>query len=81
MRVGETIDMKETGNTIRWFREKKGLKQYEVAEELDVAPSVYGRWERGLSLPSLDNAIRLANLLEVYIEDFVIEYFEGDADD
>ena len=48
---------------IRKAREQAGLTQEEVAEALFVSRQAVSKWESGLSRPSTDNLIRLAQLL------------------
>ena len=75
------IDYKETGRTIQWFRERKGLTRTYVADVIGTHHQVVSSWELGQYLPSLGNAIRLADLFGVSVEDFVIQRMECEAYD
>ena len=54
---------------LKEFRERKGLNQVQVAQHIGVGPRVYNRWERGGAVPRLDTLIKLADLLEVSLDE------------
>ncbi|WP_129731941.1 MULTISPECIES: helix-turn-helix domain-containing protein [Bacillaceae] len=56
------------GHRLRICREKKGLKQVEVAQIIGVANNTLSGYESGKYEPSLSMLIRLAELYEVPIE-------------
>lgn len=66
------INLAETAEKIRWFRKRTGMSMATVADLLDVNRTTVQQWENGNSLPSLRNAIFLADMFNVYIEDLVI---------
>jgi transcriptional regulator with XRE-family HTH domain len=47
------------GKAARLARRAAGLTQQDVAESVGIVPEVYGRIERGVSLPSLSTLFRL----------------------
>lgn len=55
------------GNPISDFlREKRlsqGLTQNQMAKRFDISPEVYAEWERGASLPRLDETFALLQML------------------
>ena len=55
--------MKNLGKTIREARESLRLRQWEVAEELNVARTTVSNWERGHSQPDLDTLRKLSAVL------------------
>ena len=55
----------ELGNKIRAQREKRGLKQQDVANALDVSPQAVSKWERGENAPDITVLKPLARLLGV----------------
>ena len=57
--------MKNFGERLRDARTKKGLKQSDVAEKLDCAPTSLTNWEHGKIQPPLDVLSRLCEVLEV----------------
>lgn len=64
------MDPREVGRRIKLARERKGLTQLEFALEANVSPSSVARWESG-KLPPVRELMRLADLLEVPVEDLV----------
>lgn len=53
------INRKEVGRRLRKAREKRRMKQREVAEILGMEPDSYGNIERGTESPSLLRIIQL----------------------
>lgn len=66
------INVTETGEKIRWFRKRAGMTMVEVATALGVNYTTVQKWEYGGLLPNLRNAVFLADLFNVYIEDLVV---------
>jgi DNA-binding XRE family transcriptional regulator len=56
-------------NHIQALRRLRGLTQEQLATQLGVHPSVVSRWERGVRLPSLPIALRLADALACRVDD------------
>jgi transcriptional regulator with XRE-family HTH domain len=52
------------GKAARLARREAGLTQQDVAESVGIVPEVYGRIERGVSLPSLSTLFRLCVTLQ-----------------
>jgi transcriptional regulator with XRE-family HTH domain len=48
---------------LRALRELKGMNQKDFAELLDVQPSAYNKWEKGVNRPDYENLNRIAKLL------------------
>ena len=56
-------------NLLKKYRRVRGLRQKDVAMILDLrSPSRISRWEKGLCLPSLTNALRLAAVYRVMVD-------------
>ena len=53
------------GEQARAARKALGLTQADVAEEVGIAPEVYGRLERGGMMPSVTTLLKLAKALRV----------------
>lgn len=53
------------GKRIKDAREKIGLTQFELAEEIKISQNFLGDIERGIKLPSLDTFVKLANVLKM----------------
>ena len=73
------LDLKKTGKRIKDLREEKDLSVEEVSEFLGhiSAQSVY-KWQRGESLPSIDNLYALSMLFKTPIDDILIGNKERD---
>ena len=52
----------------REAREAKGMSQKYVALTLGVKPPNVSRWEAGVTYPSIENLIALANLYDVSVD-------------
>ena len=61
-------DISQIGGNIRAFREKKGLTQRALADNVLVSFQAISAWERGLSIPDLENAVRLADYFGVSVD-------------
>ena len=67
--------MKEFSENLKRAREAKGLTQAEVARKLGITPTAYNFYERGRNEigdrePSFKNLLKLADILDVPINDF-----------
>jgi len=58
----------QIGKNIRAYREAAGLTQSELAEKLYVSFQAVSAWERGQSVPDLENAVRLSRLFEISVD-------------
>ena len=58
-------------DTIKRFREMRGLSLQEIADDLGVAVSTVGRWERGESTPSAVDAYALARVLRISVSTLI----------
>lgn len=66
------IDMQQTGLNIVRLRRQKGIKVREIQEILGFTTTVaIYKWERGETLPSLDNLLALTRILDCGMEDIV----------
>lgn len=59
------MDQKAIGRRIKAARERKGMTQEELAEEVDLSPMHVSVIERGVKLPKLETLINIANALDV----------------
>lgn len=57
------------GEKIKVAREKKGLSQRQVAEQVGVSQPAYFEWERGDSVPSWARMKALAQILELSLDE------------
>lgn len=67
------INMEQTGKQIAELRKKANLTVNDIKEalELTTVNAVY-KWQRGQTLPTLDNLVALAALFGCTINDIVI---------
>jgi len=56
---------------IKSARKAKGMSQEEMAVKLNVVRQTVSKWEKGLSVPDADVLIRIADLLEVPVNDLL----------
>ena len=59
------MDQKAIGKRIKSAREKKGLTQEQLAEQVTLSPMHISVIERGNKLPRLETLINIANVLDV----------------
>lgn len=55
------------GKRMAQARERRGLTQEDIADELSVSNGAVGQWETGMSYPTRENEAALAKLLEVSV--------------
>ncbi|MDB6375251.1 helix-turn-helix domain-containing protein [Photorhabdus bodei] len=65
------IDMSVFSERLKMLREARGLTQSRLAEMIEVLPRVYNRWERGHIVPQLESLIKLADVLQVSLDELV----------
>lgn len=61
-------DLTQIGKNIRLYRMREGLTQRALADNVLVSFQAISAWERGLSVPDLENALRLANYFGVSVD-------------
>ena len=54
---------------LKTLREARGLTQARLAEHIGVNPRAYNRWERGNFVPQLETLIKLADVLDVTLDE------------
>ena len=62
------MDQTKTGGLIRALRTQKGLTQKALAEAIGVGDKAVSKWERGLGLPQMETAIRMADVFGVSLD-------------
>ena len=58
-------------NNINTIREKKGMKQTELADLLGVTQGAISQWETGLTDPSKDNLLKISDIFNCSIDDLL----------
>lgn len=68
-----TIDMVKTGDNIRVLRENADLTVKDLQEIFGFAtPQAIYKWQRGEAMPTIDNLVVLATVLEVTLDQIVV---------
>ena len=68
-----SVNMKETGKRIRELRLEHNIKVLDIMEALGLESeqAIY-KWQRGDSIPTVDNLLRLAELFDCHMEDIIV---------
>ncbi len=68
-----TIDMVATGKNIERMRKAAGLsvKDLQVIFGFGTPQAIY-KWQRGTAMPTIDNLVVLAEILQVKIDDILV---------
>lgn len=69
MNIIATLEELEMKSNISWLIKKKGFKQYEIAEKLEITPQQLNAWAVGKAYPRIDKASKLAELLECSLDE------------
>lgn len=62
---------KDIGQEIARLRKEKNMTQLQLADLMNVTDKAVSKWERGLSYPSFKTIQKLAEVLEVPLDDFI----------
>lgn len=62
------VDTAEVGKRIRSIRKKQAISVSDMADFFGMYPQTIYKWERGDTLPDIDNLIALSNYLNVSID-------------
>ena len=62
------MDLQKLGKNIKMLREKRNMTQSELADTLFVSFQAVSSWERGLTSPDFENAVRLAEIFGVTVD-------------
>ena len=65
------LNMSEFAERLRLLREARQLSQVRLAELVGVDPRAYNRWERGTIAPHLDTLVKIADVLQVSLDELV----------
>jgi transcriptional regulator with XRE-family HTH domain len=65
----ELLAMAEFRENLTRLRKERRLTQMQLAELLDVQPRLISRWETGETKPQFDHMVRLAEVLEVTLDE------------
>lgn len=53
---------------IKKIRESRGMRQYELANRMGVKQASVSAWESGRAMPSAENLLKLADILECTVD-------------
>lgn len=68
-----TINMKRTGENIENLRKLNNLTVRDLQEKFGFeTPQAIYKWQRGTTIPTIDNLIILAYLFNVKIDDIIV---------
>lgn len=67
-----TIDIQQTGANIKTLRKAAGIKVKDMADALGVTPQAVAKWQAGATLPTIDNLVILAAMLDTKIDDILV---------
>ena len=74
------VDLNKTGQNICALRKRSGVSVRELQELLGFAtPQAIYKWQHGISLPTVDNLVALASILDVSVEEILaVDYPKGE---
>ena len=68
-----TIDMTGTGQNINRLRKQAGLSVRDLQDIFGFAtPQAIYKWQQGVALPTIDNLVVLAAVLQVRLDDILV---------
>ena len=67
----ELLTMTGFKQRLKLLREARNMTQVRLAELLNIDPKVYNRWERGFATPKLEGMIKLADILQISLDELV----------
>ena len=67
------IDMVRTGQNIARLRKQAGLSVRDLQDVFGFAtPQAIYKWQQGVALPTIDNLVVLAAVLQVRVDDILV---------
>ena len=66
------IDIQKTGANIKMMRKAAGIKVKDMADTLGVSPQAVAKWQTGTALPTIDNLVILAAMLNTKVDDILV---------
>lgn len=64
-------------NNLKYYRKQSGFTQEQLAEKIGVSRQAIAKWEKGETLPDIDNVIALADLYEISVDSLVRNMAKG----
>ena len=73
MFVMPTIDMVATGKNIERLRKNAGISVRDLQDVFGFGtPQAIYKWQHGTAMPTIDNLVVLADVLQVRIDDIIV---------
>ncbi len=66
------IDVQATGRRIRQLMDERGLQVSTISRNLDLSDQAVYKWLSGESLPTLENAVILSQVLDTDVDDMLV---------
>ena len=63
------MNKKEIGKQLKYFRQKAGLTQAELAEKININEKHISKIESGIHFPTFDNFIKILDVLNIKLKD------------
>lgn len=63
------LDMAVFAERLRLLRQARNITQARLAELVGVSARVYNRWEKGGNIPHFETIVRLADILQVSLDE------------
>ena len=57
------------GENLQYYRKQNNLTQEDLAEQMQVSRQSVSKWENGEAMPDLEKVIKLADILQVDLDD------------
>lgn len=58
-------------HNLKYYRKKYDYTQQQIADLLNISRSVVAKWENGHVLPDLNNTLKLSQLFQITLDEFV----------
>ena len=65
------FDINILAANIKKYRVECNIKQYTLAERLNISPQSVSKWEQGLSIPNIENLCMLSEIFSVSVDDLL----------
>ena len=62
-------NMDKFAERLKQLRSARKMTQTRLAQLLEISPRVYNRWENGVATPHLDTVVRIADILDVTLDE------------
>ena len=67
-----SVNMVEVGRRIRVLRKAKGITVHKLECFFGVTPQAIYKWERGESIPEVQNLVALSRLLGITVDELLV---------